>query len=524
MKEKIEMDKNQDNIIVKKQIFNQDITEKLLARDKNSIMSVIVGFAILTEKIYTTENKSFGSLIIICLDDIIFNNQKYEKGTIIIIGDKIRKNINFQNIKNVLILFEDNYLPDIYRSVDSRLKYMKNIQNILNTKDFICPQKCLKLNMIGSGCYGNVYKTKKEGKNFAIKITCLNKKALENPYSCNNGLWHEVYFLSEILKPLVEKKICPNLPLIYSNFSCPECSIIIDNEKKKGPCVSSMIELASGNLKNYFKIKRTKDELYSCLFQIFAGLYTIQKYAQIMNYDVKKENVLFYDIEPGGYWKYIIFGKSYYVPNLGSLFVLNDFGISRSMDPSHIMFRSDKEKTFRLGSRFAFVKNKTFIPIDSSFSIDEKGDKISPIKINWDNNTSSFGCEFRLFRKNKNIIPIDLKINNFLLPYELNYDFFSNSDIFPPFEFFNDTQDVIRMFIGGKRTTQKGNHRPISNLHKSFSDKLKKYLSPTDSMNNYQLPIDPSKVMAGYFIESFFSCFRKTPSENSHIIEEYFIS
>ena len=33
-------------------------------------------------------------------------------------------------------------------------------------------------------------------------------------------------------------------------------------------------------------------------------------------------------VKPGGYWTYILEGKKYYLPNLGFVVLLNDFGFS----------------------------------------------------------------------------------------------------------------------------------------------------------------------------------------------------
>lgn len=522
MKNKLEVENIDDKFLVHKDVFNQKIIDKFINQDKKSLFYLSVGLGMITQKIYNTTFNKYGSVFCVIVSDTKIDNQEIKTGSLVIIGKNYRKNKDY-NFENNLILYEQYYLPDIYRTIQCRLSYMNSVKEMLTNKEFTCPQKSLKLDMLGAGCYGNVYKSKKEGKDFAVKITCLDKKALDKPYSRNVSAWHEVHFLSKVLKPLIEKKICPNLPLIYNVYSCPECTITISNEKKKGPCASCMVELADGNLRNFLSIKRKKEELYSCLFQIFAGLYTIQKYAQIMNFDVKKENVLFYNTEPGGYWKYVIFGKDYYVPNYGKLFVLNDFGISRSMSPSNIMYRSDREKTYRLGSRFAFVKDNKFVPIEVDTSYNEKGEKISAIEVSWDCDKKSKGCEFRISRKEKKLYPVELKVKEQLLDIKLGDELFKNSDIFPPFEFYNDTQDAIRMFVGGKRTTQKGNHKLIENLPKDFVKKLKTYLGDGDSMKDYKFTTDPSKVMAGYFIKSFFACYRKKP-KNLEIIEEYHIS
>lgn len=526
VKEKVDLKNIDDQIALYHKIFPDDIIEKFSIKDKKSIASLSIGLYMLTNKIYRLQKTKFSSLACIVLENTMIDNEKCKKGSIILIGHLYRKNHKdiVKSLQNCLILYDESYLPEIYRTIKDRLQYKKRVQKVIQTisngEEVVCPQKCLKLDMLGSGCYGNVYKTNIENKPFAMKVTALDNKAIEKPYDPSVGCWHEVHFLYEILRPIIEKRICPNIPLLYHIYSCPECCITIDNEKKKGPCVSSLIELADGNLKNFLSKKPKLEELHSCLFQIFAGLYTIQKYTQIMNFDVKKENILFYNVEPGGYWKYNIFGQDYYVPNYGKLFVLNDFGISRSMSPQNVMYRSDREKTFRLGCRYAFVLNDRFYPFNSSCSYNEKGEKSEPIKISWEDGKTSSGCEFRMDRNTKKILPVTITYNNKQFAFDSSSkDFFLNPDYIPPFEFFNDTQDALRMFTGGKRTTQKGNHR-LMEINKTFIKSLKPYISNIESSKNNIFSLEPSRVMAGYFIKSFFHFYQ---NKQKDIIEEYII-
>jgi hypothetical protein len=272
------------------------------------------------------------------------------------------------------------------------------------------------------------------------------------------------------------------------------------------------VELADGNLKDFLKTSPSTQEIYSALFQIMAGIHAIQHYGQIMNFDVKKENVLYYNIVPGGYWKYIINKKEFYIPNLGKLFILNDFGISRSMSPMFKMYRTKDEKTFRLGSRFATIQNGKFIPLSVSSQSDSSGKEISPTEINWYKNSTSQGAEFRMTKKGK------------IIPKKINIDL-SNPNITPPFEFYNDTQDGIRMFIGGKRTTQRGKHKKLSTIPKDLVQQLKPYIGKGESMKDYKFSDDPSQVVASYFITDFFPKYTNfTIFPQKHIIETYNMS
>ena len=79
------------------------------------------------------------------------------------------------------------------------------------------------------------------------------------------------------------------------------------------------------------------------------------------------------------------------------------------------------------------------------------------------------------------------------------------------------------MFTGGKRTTQKGNHKEYSTVPKKFIKELAPYLGKGDSSKDRIFSDDPAQVLAGYFIESFFGEYRDKP-QDSKIIATYAIS
>jgi hypothetical protein len=200
----------------------------------------------------------------------------------------------------------------------------------------------------------------------------------------------------------------------------------------------------------------------------------------------------------------MIKNKKYYVPNFGYLFVLNDFGISRTLSPDYIMYRNPTEELFRLGGRYAIVNGTEFIPITCSDGKPEKkvllGDK------------KSSGREFFIDRKTDSLcnrkisIPKEGKkiLKNLGIDSVLDLTFFQHPEVIPPFEFYNDTQDGIRMFIGGKRTTQRGDHRKIEGLDPIFSKQLSGYVGKGASSKD-RIFGRPTEVLASCFIEDFFT-------------------
>ena len=110
---------------------------------------------------------------------------------------------------------------------------MKNWKNKLS--------EYLKLvKLVGSGDWGNVYSSHLQLDNklcteksydFAIKMSRIKKADLKHPYSPLSTSWYEVIILQDILRPIIEKNICPNLPLIIDSFVCDSCSFILRNKK-----------------------------------------------------------------------------------------------------------------------------------------------------------------------------------------------------------------------------------------------------------------------------------------------------
>jgi hypothetical protein len=548
VKQKNIVENTDKNVVYYRELFSGPIIEEISRKlDDQSIYSISVGLAMVTGKIYKPRymESQPGSLACVSLKEENASFEKEEEkievtcqpGAVLILGSEFRKKWKYSLPLTSIKLYEENYLPGIYLNTKQRFLYGEKIRKSLRPiKQFPVWKQCLQKNIdlepIGKGNYGNVFKTGYSSQVFAIKMSKLKPESVENPYDLSFSSWHEVFFLKDIIKPLIEKNICPNLPLLYDTFTCDDCDLIIDNEKIHTHCVIIAMELAEGNLKNYLQEKRTVEELYSALFQIMSALHAIQYHSQIMNFDVKKENILVYNVEPGGYWEYKIKGQSYFVPNFGKLFILNDFGISRTMSPKYPIYKTPDDKTFRLGSRYAVIKDGKFLPFDTTIQKDDNGKTETPQQIEWEDGRVSFGAEFRLNRKDNSVVELPVKLTHEMINYlerervssnTSSYKFFLNPEIIPPFEFYNDTQDAIRIFTGGKRTTQKGYHKEYPTIPKKFVKELSPYIGKADSAKEYMFSLNPAEVLASYFIESFFGFYKNKP-ENAKIIATYTVS
>lgn len=66
----------------------------------------------------------------------------------------------------------------------------------------------------------------------------------------------------------------------------------------------------------------------NALFQLMYGCAVLKRYFNMLHVDLHTKNILVHKVKPGGYWTYNLDGKKYYLPNLGFVFLLNDFGFS----------------------------------------------------------------------------------------------------------------------------------------------------------------------------------------------------
>ena len=462
--------------------------------------------------------------------------------------------------------FKTECLPKIYLSGTYRkllaekikqhlIKVSKTIKvgkQCLNKKD--SKSTLLKylepLKMLGMGTFGNVYEAcapvNKQGKcihnaqQFAVKLGKLEHHSAQNPHDPNYSDWHEEAILKK-LDILVENNYCPNLPLLFDSYMCEKCDFefskrVQDKDGKERrelqhsthPCAILITELAAGDLTYWFKEKRTEVELNSALFQILAGLHSIQNGPQIVNNDVKSQNILYYNVTPGGYFKYIIHGKEYLVPNCGHLFILNDFGVSLEYNPYWNLFKSKSQNLRPLGKRFSLlIKGQDgkfeFTPLTSNKEGDfyygeakKNTTKCWKVRVK-EKGQYEYQCGYIPFINRKGLVYLSddggwklTQIQKITLKeYNITTDdskqsFYNFPAIIPPTEFAIDIHDVINIFLGGRRASQDGNHEPpkyVSNIMKPLLERFRFH----DIYTYWNLYKEPYHVLAGFFIESYFN-------------------
>lgn len=125
---------------------------------------------------------------------------------------------------------------------------------------------------------------------------------------------------------LIIQRICPHFSLnYYWDYDQPTKTINNFGEYANG-----------GDFYTWAKGEHSSEVWFNALFQIMVGLYAMKTYFNMIHADFHTRNILVHRVAPGGYWKYTIGGKKYYVPNLGYVFLLHDLGFAWIPDKLYV--------------------------------------------------------------------------------------------------------------------------------------------------------------------------------------------
>jgi hypothetical protein len=209
----------------------------------------------------------------------------------------------------------------------SKMDYLSRVKYYYQIKDHVKNiEDCHHKNLIplAKGGYGQIFKKliiyNKNSVEVSLKEQPADDIVLKNKFNYHFKVWREYHILVKC-RELVLHKISQNVPIIYNYLECfHQHRIIFYNE------------LATGNFIDWCYEQHSVHEWESFLFQFWSGVYVLQKHLKLVHHDLRLTNVLFHKIKPGGYWKYIIENESYYLPNLGYVFIIWDFGSAHLLE------------------------------------------------------------------------------------------------------------------------------------------------------------------------------------------------
>ena len=406
---------------------------------------------------------------------------------------------------------------------------------------------------LGQGSFGTVYKAcapPKDPKNrslqecddksieFAVKVAQGNKTSVSTPRKdwFKAEAWHESYLTRVIQDKVLGEGKGQAVPRIYREFACLDGCTIDDKSGKS--CSISLMELGDGTLNDWAEsdLAKTPESWNNALFQLMAGLAALQSPdLQIYHNDIKAVNILYYRVQPGGYWEYKIGWETYNIPNLGFILIIADYGVSQALSPDIKLVKHNNDALGERGfirdakkgvcymvsagpitdyaaginrkslgiTRFyddeipdktltSLVKGATGVggmdPLRNySRSHTSKGPKfVSYGTVNYQNMTRIKQAVQKDEYKNIEVVFYPPEAENYLEAETglvardaiLSAALLNRPSIYPPLQFGADVQDVIRTFTGGKRMEQPGMHPKLPNVPQDFRDRLyENYLS-----------------------------------------------
>jgi hypothetical protein len=276
------------------------------------------------------------------------------------------------------------------RFLDYRLQtyeFMKNIQDLhyyLDIEKFLAK---IESDATGIVCLSKPKQEPKKNFKFAIKIA-VNKVADSTK---------EIYILEQMI-PFIRKGY-HNLPMLYQAFKEKPYTMVLENLDTTTE-VRENIELFvkqnakkytyyniyaneyadGGDLKQFLRsygndeASITEEVVENAVAQIIMAIATLHELG-IRHNDTHYGNFLYHKIKPGGYIKYVIQGNSYYVKNLGYLWVIWDFGISTQLNGDFDYF-----KDYEMLSLYLRKKDKRYNMHFDAKHFDVRTKKAKPTK------------------------------------------------------------------------------------------------------------------------------------------------
>jgi len=230
-------------------------------------------------------------------------------------------------------------------NIYNRIYYYKRIVKFLNIIKTKKNKYCLVPDKNNENVYyiGNIKLKKQIGSesingmvflaSFQDKLQKIYKYAVKLSKITTDKLEIEMF---KLLSNAVITKQSPHFPIMYGNTSCLSFTpnpklpkLLIDRKINKYELI--YMELANGDLKSiiYSNQKQSQAFYINTLVQCIMSLIFFYHITGKIHGDANSGNFLYHKIKSGGYFHYKIFGKDYYLENIGYLWMLWDYEFAK---------------------------------------------------------------------------------------------------------------------------------------------------------------------------------------------------
>lgn len=253
-------------------------------------------------------------------------------------------------------IYSLNKLTCVDNTMNTRI-----INNKIYSSNPYSYSKIKKLEFLSKGEYGSVYKACFPNIKNKCRLRLVKKvdRTIKTPQkivdfvnsSSKNLIKVKTFFRESytllMCNRLLDKKITQNLPYFYGY-------------KVTTDSVTFAIEFANGgDFKDWLlKKTRTEKELDSSYFQIFHAAYCLNKYIGVQHNDLHWKNIIVFNVKKGGVFEYKIKNKTYYIQNLGFVFILSDFGLVEFTRKGFLPSLIDDTSNISYASKWSYKKGK----------------------------------------------------------------------------------------------------------------------------------------------------------------------
>jgi len=229
------------------------------------------------------------------------------------------------------------------------IRFMKDLykhMQLRDNDDFVYPtiETTIETTLLATGAEGKVYLAIFKRPRYmydSVVIKEINLTKIRNKKNISqlvlNSSPDNLYrlFLSEhgFNKPSFTEIICQTLTnqLVFQHI-CPHFSLNFywDFVHKNQELILYTIN-EYANFQDFHQWARKQhsfQEWLNALFQIMVGLSCLNRYFDMIHSDFHTGNILVQKVPPGGYWVYTIDNFKYYLPNLGFVLLIHDFGFA----------------------------------------------------------------------------------------------------------------------------------------------------------------------------------------------------
>jgi len=243
--------------------------------------------------------------------------------------------------------------------------------------------------------YGMIFLSNFQDKQFAVKLSPVTNYNLQ-----------EILLIQKLSK-ITEEDKNPHFILNYKLFMCnnnsqnPDLPTVIRKEKY----FININELVNGTFKNFLNFT-TSILLLNALQQILLAVLSFHHFTNgLFHNDCHYKNFLYLKIKEGGYFHYRIFNKDIYIKNMGYIWFIWDFGLTKNKESYKLRRLEDYFKIL-----YFFTKYENFNSNSSNTIVIKNVSKIMKFKKNY---ASLFGNSDKLFFEELFKIP---KLFNYTIP------------------------------------------------------------------------------------------------------------